>query len=541
MNGIRDVDGDSVPDVLASSIEERVSDRRDGEIMCGHLSVWSGRDGKLIRAIDAPYREEIYIPLQVSTQYDGNEMILIATGGQSAPGGIYMLPLSALMDASKQNSFIEIYRNPTSGFIVPLVLSDLNDDGVEDIVAALFNSTVLAFDGKTFEMLWNHTFSESETISAIVPGRYNHDNVTDFMVKYNSGPGFPIYYYSQTQILDGRNGTALLDKSINDAGGSNSLLAGLSLSQTYGGDFFLHWQVQCQNKVDAKEPYQFIPGNYGHNGRRPHKAKLKITSADSDIRLQTRADTCMLRYNASTVLQLHAISRHVESPGPVVFTTDELLLQLNQTELKQLEKQFAVPAMKHPKVLNIRKMAFNANATVAKKSAATATAAPLQVASSKFSEINQQKALSKSSKKLARPEQAESHFRKKTIANFEKPLFSEQSNQMDVPLSPENVAAKIETASGREENIEQEMNYLMNTIKENRNRMMIEEQMDPRPPETAPEDFVLYEDPEEERAMAYGAGARDARSKKGETGTDASNFWLKRNLILSSFFRRRGN
>lgn len=260
VNGIRDVDGDNIPDVLASSIEDR-NNPNGGTFTCGHLSIWSGRNGKLIQTLDAPYQEEIYVPLQVLTQFDGSEMIIIATGGQSSPGGIYMLPLSTIMDASKNNNFIKIYRNPMVGFMVPLVLSDLNGDGIEDIVGALFNSTVLAFDGKSYEMLWNYTFAESESISAIVPGHYNHDNITDFMVKYNSGPGFPIYYYSQTQIIDGRNGSTLLDQSIIDSGGSNSLLAGLSLSQVYGGDFFLHWQVQCRDKFNSKQAYQFIPGN----------------------------------------------------------------------------------------------------------------------------------------------------------------------------------------------------------------------------------------------------------------------------------------
>lgn len=79
------------------------------------------------------------------------------------------------------------------------------------------------------------------------------------MVKYNSGPGFPIYYYSQTTILSGANGSALLERSIVDSGGPNSLLAGLSVSQTFGGDFFLHWQVACRGIDNPKDPYQFMP------------------------------------------------------------------------------------------------------------------------------------------------------------------------------------------------------------------------------------------------------------------------------------------
>lgn len=59
----------------------------------------------------------------------------------------------------------------------------------------------------------------------------------------------------------------------------------------------------------------------------------------------------MLRYNTSTVLKLYAIARHIEPPGAVIFSTDDLLLQLNETELAQLQKQISVSPLKHPKML----------------------------------------------------------------------------------------------------------------------------------------------------------------------------------------------
>lgn len=142
-----------------------------------------------------------------------------------------------------------------------------------------------------------------ETVSSIVPGLFNKDNVVDFMIKYNTGPGFPIYYYSQTTMLDGKTGTALLDSAITDSGGAHSLLGGISISQdALEGDLFLHFQSYCRNKYEnAKDPYKFAP--------------------NSDIIQQSRADICMLRYNTSTVLKLNAISRHVEPPGAFIFSS----------------------------------------------------------------------------------------------------------------------------------------------------------------------------------------------------------------------------
>lgn len=45
----------------------------------------------------------------------------------------------------------------------PPVLADLNQDGSEDVVAAMFNSVVIAFNGLTLQPLWNVSFPGSET------------------------------------------------------------------------------------------------------------------------------------------------------------------------------------------------------------------------------------------------------------------------------------------------------------------------------------------------------------------------------------------
>lgn len=153
------------------------------------------------------------------------------------------------------------------------------------------------------------------------------------MVKYNTGPGFPVYYYSQTTILNGTNGKPLLDSMITDSGGPNSLLGGIAMGQNVGGDIFLHWQTECRGKKDSKDAYRFLPG--------------------SDVIQQSRADTCLLRFNTSTVLKLYALSRHLEPPGVVIFSTDDLILQLNQTfePIKTMtETKSPISVLKHPKM-----------------------------------------------------------------------------------------------------------------------------------------------------------------------------------------------
>ena len=49
------------------------------------------------------------------------------------------------------------------GFMTPPVLVDINRDGTEDIVFATFNSTIVALDGESYQMLWNFSYPMSET------------------------------------------------------------------------------------------------------------------------------------------------------------------------------------------------------------------------------------------------------------------------------------------------------------------------------------------------------------------------------------------
>ncbi|XP_036332525.1 uncharacterized protein LOC118743867 [Rhagoletis pomonella] len=358
INIVRDLDGDEISEILAAHLEERE------ESKAGHIKIISGKTGKVIRTIPTPFKEEVFVPLQVLTKEDGTELLMITTGGQNTPGGVYTIRLLSLMQFTSEKEFTPLFQSKHTGVMVPAVITDITGDQISDIVVSSFNSTVFAFDGHNSSMLWNYTFPASESVSTIVPGHFNHDNVTDFMVKYNTGPGFPVYYYSQTTILDGRNGKPLLDAMMTDSGGSNSLLGGVSVSQTFGGDFYLHWQMQCRNKYDAKDAYEFIP--------------------DSDIILQSRADTCRLRYNTSTVLKLYAIARHIEPPGAVIFSTDDIDVHLNHTQRPQYAKQNSKSPLKHPKLLKkllanrdelLKKIAAGANLEKLEQEAKFETAA----------------------------------------------------------------------------------------------------------------------------------------------------------------------
>lgn len=71
-----------------------------------HIKLISGASGKTIRTIPAPNREEIFVPIQLVTDMDGSEFLLVMTGGQNTAGGVYKIPLFAMTVGGQVTEFI---------------------------------------------------------------------------------------------------------------------------------------------------------------------------------------------------------------------------------------------------------------------------------------------------------------------------------------------------------------------------------------------------------------------------------------------------
>lgn len=175
----------------------------------------------------------------------------------------------------------------------------------------MFNSTIIAYNGSTFEPIWNYTVPNSEIISIPIPGYYNDDDIPDFMVKHQIGSGFLTYYYTIATIIDGRNGQPLLEKPMEDS--MSRQMSGLSITvDGFGNDWFLHWSADCLNYEGVKEKYQFLKGQ--------------------SLVSQTRADLCRLRFNSTLATKLLALSQHVGPPGiPLYFSERYKSLEFNNS------------------------------------------------------------------------------------------------------------------------------------------------------------------------------------------------------------------
>lgn len=123
----------------------------------------------------------------------------------------------------------------------------------------MFNTTLVAFDGKTLQQIWNFTVPNSETLSVPTPGYFNDDNVTDFLVKYQTGSDFPTYFFSQIFIIDGKTGKSIYNKGIVDSVGYQT--GGLTLQlEKRGFDMFIYWMADCKDFEGHQESFEYRAG-----------------------------------------------------------------------------------------------------------------------------------------------------------------------------------------------------------------------------------------------------------------------------------------
>ena len=235
--------------------------------------------------------------------------IIFGTGGETQGGSLWVISLSDLRTGRMENART-IYTDCCKGIMVPPVLVDLTGDKTEDIVMAMFNSTVIAFNGFTYEQLWKWSSPGSETYSTPAIGRYNTDDVPDFFVTYQVGPGFPVYYYTRGQVLDGRTGQPLLVKPLDMLVGTQS--SPLTLSTDGLSDLFVYWHSSCV-KHNTTTNTTSTPGTISSTKSTsnqefdPNQLVFKVAPG-TNVHETSRADFCGLRFNASLFTQLVALS-----------------------------------------------------------------------------------------------------------------------------------------------------------------------------------------------------------------------------------------
>ncbi|KAK3769153.1 hypothetical protein RRG08_034484 [Elysia crispata] len=305
---VRDLDGDDVADLVTVHGGDPLQEAGSPQRLSGRVLLVSGRTGHVIRWVGVPDNRESYYSPQITTHLDQVPVLLFGTGGETHNGSLWELEVESLVEGLMDRA-VKLSSDTHKGFMTPPALVDVTGDGVEDILVPVFNSTLLALDGGGggggrggHRPLWTARFPGSETYSTPAVGHYNDDDIPDLLVKYAHGPGYPVYYYSETTVIDGKTGHRLVDPPLRDTVGSQASPLTVAMEGP-GNDVFLTWMADCAGHEGDDTEFAFVKGTDDHE--------------------KSRSDLCRLRYKTDGVSKMIALSRHLPPAGIPIYQSKD--------------------------------------------------------------------------------------------------------------------------------------------------------------------------------------------------------------------------
>ncbi|XP_060520035.1 uncharacterized protein LOC132698145 isoform X2 [Cylas formicarius] len=286
-NFIADCNGDNISDVITSHSSLEGSND-------GHIEILSGKNGAPIVLTALPNRSQSYFMPEVLQRDENVTYILYGTGSPNWPGNLSAVPLQDFIAGNLLNKSNVIYEDKHKGMVTQPVLVDITGDGVSDIVASMYNSTVVAIDGRTFQQIWNYSLGNAVTNVSPTPGYFNFDNVTDFLVIYQQYDNILNYNYTQAFIIDGKTGQPIYNPV---SGGVVTQMGGLTLRmESYGYDLFLFWTSECSRSEPLKKyAFSTIP--------------------------TAMYDECKKQFNSTTIHKLNALDEFHQPPGVTIYSS----------------------------------------------------------------------------------------------------------------------------------------------------------------------------------------------------------------------------
>jgi outer membrane protein assembly factor BamB len=204
---IHDVDQDGFKDILIANGGDIWVEPYDSTRAVGMLCILSAKTGELLKSARMPDGKEIY--MSVAIDFDSTSPLtskfIFGTGGETISGNLYVADLQMLLNDNLDEA-VKLAEGGAKGFIAPPVWVDLNLDGIRDVVSSSVNGRLLAFDGDTFEPLWQMKLPNTESYGSMAVGQFNEDMVPDFFVSFAQGV-WPELSWTKQAMVNGVNGT----------------------------------------------------------------------------------------------------------------------------------------------------------------------------------------------------------------------------------------------------------------------------------------------------------------------------------------------
>ncbi len=209
---IPDQDGDGLEDILISNGGDVLAKPYDPKRPTGYLMVISSQNGQILAEAAMPDGRETYMSVAVMATKDGKQKIIFGSGGETIGGALYVATLQEVLqgDLSKAT---KLASSKDKGFIGPPVWVDINQDGTADIVANAVDGRLLAFDGITYQAIWEAKMPNTEAYSSIAIGYFNSDATPDFFVSYAEGV-WPDLKWCKQFMVDGASGQIQFEENL---------------------------------------------------------------------------------------------------------------------------------------------------------------------------------------------------------------------------------------------------------------------------------------------------------------------------------------
>jgi outer membrane protein assembly factor BamB len=211
---VGDVDMDGYKDLLVSFGGYFKAGTGDPERPSGQLMLIGSRSGKVLRKLDMPDGKETYMsPIIYDFLNNGKPDIIIGTGGESLNGELFRIKFEDLL-AEKLSDTLSLASGDGKGFIAPPVLTDINGDGILDIIVNAVNGRMISIDGKTNETIWEVSLGDGfEVYTMPAPGNFTGDSTPDFYGSFGKGV-WPDSEFIAHIIVDGKDGKVVFSDSI---------------------------------------------------------------------------------------------------------------------------------------------------------------------------------------------------------------------------------------------------------------------------------------------------------------------------------------
>lgn len=218
-----DLTDDDIPELLVSNGGNIRAYKKDGsDRYPGVIGILDGASGDIIAVDTMPDGQETYMsPVIYEGEGDDGPWIIYGSGGETMSGHLYKTTLSDLLASDISQSSVLATREG-HGFIAPVCIADINDDGAMDIIANWHGGEMMAVDGHTDEVLWSHAIDNSELNCSPTPGDATGDGIPDFFSQFTLG-AWPKSIGSIQVLIDGATGQPIYKDTTGCVGFSSAL------------------------------------------------------------------------------------------------------------------------------------------------------------------------------------------------------------------------------------------------------------------------------------------------------------------------------